>query len=105
MPRPAATAATEPPAAATRAIEILAEALENERAERRIVSAEIRNLTERAVRAEARAEAADRERARADELANTLIALRASWAAECAERDRLKAEVKRLRERRWYRFW
>jgi hypothetical protein len=52
-------AATEPPAATTRALEIVSAALESERAERQILSAEIRNLTERAARAETRAEAAE----------------------------------------------
>jgi hypothetical protein len=66
------------PAATTRALEIVSAALESERSERQILSAEIRNLTERAARAETRAEVAE---ARATILEAELARERRGWLA------------------------
>ncbi len=63
----------------------------------------IADLRERVGRAEADAAYADRERQRADEMAETLIALRASLTAKEREAADLARQLEALRaRRRWY---
>jgi hypothetical protein len=85
-------AATEPPALTTRALDVLAEALADEREERQRMAAENAAIRERVGRAEERAE--------------RLMAEKEQWALDVLEQTeravRAEAELQRLRGRRWY---
>lgn len=61
-------------------------------------------LSERAARAEADAAAAERERRRADDLVDTLIALRASLSSKEREAAELKERLATAEWRWWHRF-
>jgi hypothetical protein len=104
-PQPPATG-TEPsstPAAPTdapAAITALVDALAAERDERQRLAEALLAATERAARAEADAVYAARERQRADDLAETLIALRASLSAKEREAAELREQLAR---RRWWK--
>jgi small-conductance mechanosensitive channel len=98
--------ASEPPSApaaptdAPAAITALVDALAAERDERQRLAEALLAATERAARAEADAVYAARERQRADDLAETLIALRASLSAKEREAAELREQLAR---RRWWK--
>jgi excisionase family DNA binding protein len=88
------------------ALTALVDALAEERAERQRLAAENAELRERVGRAEADAAYANRERQRADDLAETLIALRAALSAKEAALADTERERDRLRNRGfWARLW
>jgi hypothetical protein len=100
LPASEPPSAPEAPTDAPAAITALVDALAAERDERQRLAEALLAATERAARAEADAVYAARERQRADDLAETLIALRASLSAKEREAAELREQLAR---RRWWK--